>query len=68
MSEDVTLYEAGLRGNNGKFYSYIQSRSEFEVDNYIEIMKTTKVGDTEVVKYKHLYRSISTTPISVPQK
>jgi len=61
MSDDVTIYEAGLR-INGKFSLFIQSRNEEEVDNYIEIMKMTKTDDSEIVKHTKFYRCISTTP------
>jgi hypothetical protein len=61
MSEDVTLYEAGLR-INGKYSQFIQSRNPSEVDEYIEIMLTTKSDDSEVVKLVKTYRCISTTP------
>ena len=61
MSDDVTIYEAGLR-INGKFSSFIQSQNESEVDEYIDIMKITKTSDSEIVKHKKFYRCVSTTP------
>lgn len=61
MSEDVTIYEAGLRVE-GKYSEFIQSKKESDVDEYIEIMKTTKPDDAEIVKLVKLFRCISTTP------
>ena len=61
MGDDVTIYEAGLR-INGRFASFIESRNETEVDDYIEIMKTTKTDESEIVKHTKFYRCISTTP------
>jgi predicted hydrocarbon binding protein len=55
---DVTIYEAGLM-IGGKFSSFIESRKESDVDEYIEIMKTTKPVNSEIVKHKKLYRCIS---------
>ena len=59
--DDVILYEAGLRVG-GKYSSFIQSRNEFEVDEYIEIMKETKTNGSEIVKYKKHYKSVSCIP------
>jgi hypothetical protein len=62
MSEDVIIYEAGLRLDNGNYSSFIQSRKESEVDEYIDIMKTTKSENSTIVKMEKLFRCISTTP------
>ena len=62
MSQDVTIYEAGLRIGS-KFCSFIESKSESDVDEYIEIMKTTKPDDSEIVKHKKLYRCVSCSVI-----
>jgi len=61
MSEDITIYEAGLR-INGVFSSFIQSNDESSVDEYIEIMKTTKIEESEIVKHTKFYRCVCTTP------
>lgn len=61
MGEDVILYEAGLRIDD-KYSQFIQSRNPKDVDEYIEIMLTTKPDDSEVVKLVKVYRCISTTP------
>lgn len=65
MSEDVYIYEAGLRLDNGNYSSFIQSRNEREVDEYIDIMKTTKSENSTIVKMENLFRCISTTPFIV---
>ena len=62
MSEDVMIYEAGLRLDNGNYSSFIQSRKESEVDEYIDIMKKTKSENSTIVKMEKLFRCISTTP------
>lgn len=63
MSEDVKIYEAGLRLDNGNYSSFIQSRNESEVDEYIDIMKTTKSENSTIIKMEKLFRCISTTPL-----
>jgi hypothetical protein len=66
MSNDIDLYECGLRIGN-KYSSFMQSRNEREVDLHIEVMK--KCCDKgEIVKMKKLYRCISTTPMSAIEK
>ena len=65
MSEDVKIYEAGLRLDNGNYSSFMQSRNEREVDEYIDIMKTTKSENSTIVKMEKLFRCISTTPFIV---
>ena len=42
MSDDVTIFEAGLRLDCGNYSTFIQSRDVNEVDDYIDIMKKTK--------------------------
>jgi hypothetical protein len=61
MSQDVTIYEAGIR-INGEYCEFIQSKKKSDVDEYIEIMKTTKPKDGEIVKLIKVFRCISTTP------
>lgn len=63
MSNDVDIYECGLRIEN-KYSSFMQSRSESEIDKYIETMKEC-CDKGEIVKYKKLYRCISTTPFII---
>ena len=65
MSEDVLIYEAGLRLDNGNYASFIQSRNESDVDEYINIMKKTKSENTTIVKMEKLFRCISTTPFII---
>jgi hypothetical protein len=65
MSEDVKIYEAGLKIDNGNYSSFIQSRNEREVDEYIDIMKTTKSESSTIVKMEKLFRCISTTPFII---
>ena len=65
MSEEVKIYEAGLRLDNGKYASFIQSRNESEVDEYIDIMKKTKTENSTIVKMEKLFRCISTTPFII---
>jgi hypothetical protein len=65
MSEDVKIYEAGLRIDSGEYASFIQSRNEREVDEYISIMKKTKSENSTIVKMEKLFRCISTTPIII---
>lgn len=63
MSNDVRLYECGLRVGD-KYSSFMQSRSEGEIDNYVKIMK--KCCDKgEIVKMEKLYRCVATTPMSI---
>ena len=65
MSEDVKIYEAGLRLGNGNYSSFIQSKNESEVDEYIDIMKTTKSENSTIVKMEKVFRCISTTPFII---
>ncbi len=62
MSDDVIIYEAGLRIGS-KFSSFIESKSESDVDEYVVIMKTTKPDDSEIIKHKKLYRCVSCSVI-----
>lgn len=63
MSSDIELFECGLRIEN-KYSSFMQSRSESEIDKYIETMKEC-CEKGEIVKMKKLYRCIDTTPLSI---
>ena len=63
MSKDVTIYECGLRLDN-KYSSFMQSRSEKEIDEYVGIMKSS-CDRGEIVKIQKIYRCISTTPLNV---
>ena len=63
MSQDIIVYEAGLRVGD-KYSSFAESRKESDIDEYIEIMQST-CGHGEVVKYQKLYRCVSTTPFSI---
>ena len=65
MNEDVKIYEAGLRLDNGDYSSFIQSRNESKVDEYIGIMKAAKCKNSEIVKMEKLFRCISTTPFII---
>ena len=65
MSEDVKIYEAGLRLDNGNYARFIQSKNEAEVDEYINIMKETKSENSTIVKMEKLFRCISTTPFVI---
>ena len=65
MSEEVKIYEAGLRLDNGNYSSFIQSRNESEVDEYIDIIKKTKTENSTIVKMEKLFRCISTTPFII---
>lgn len=42
MGEEVVVYEAGVRFKNGNYARFIESRDEGDVDQYIDIMQTTK--------------------------
>jgi hypothetical protein len=59
-SEDVQLFTAGIRLENGRYSEFIQSRNEVEVevevevDEYINIMKSTKSKNSEIVKMINL--------------
>jgi hypothetical protein len=64
MSEDVILYEAGLRVDSD-YWTSIQSRTESDVDEYITIMKKTKPEVATIVKVVKHYRCISTTPFII---
>lgn len=63
--EEVKLYEAGVRLESGKYCQFIQSREEKEVDDYIYIMKQTKLEGSEIVKYIKLFRCVDVTPFIV---
>lgn len=65
MSEDVKIYEAGIRLENGNYLSFIKSRNESEVDEYIDIMKITKSENSTIVKMEKLFRCIFTTPFII---
>ncbi len=58
---DIILYDAGLRVS-GRYSPFIQSKNESEVDDYIEIIKTTKTDESEIVKHKKHYSCVSCTP------
>jgi hypothetical protein len=64
MSEDVILYEAGLRVDSD-YWTSIQSRTESDVDEYITIMKKTKPEVATIVKTVKHFRCISTTPFII---
>jgi hypothetical protein len=65
MSEDVMVYEAGLRVDSGVYWKFIESRTEQDVDNYITVMKKTKPEESTIVKTVKHYRCISTTPFII---
>ena len=65
MSEDVKIYESGLRLDSGEYSSFIQSRNEVEVDKYIDIMKKTKPENFTIVKMEKLFRCVSTTSYTI---
>jgi ribosomal protein L12E/L44/L45/RPP1/RPP2 len=65
MTEDVILYEAGLRVDSVRYWKFIQSIKESDVDEYITIMKKTKPEESTIVKTVKHYRCISTTPFII---
>jgi len=62
MSDDVTIYEAGLRLDSGNYAIFIQSKKERDVDQYIDIMKKTKTENSTIIKTVKLFRCILQTP------
>jgi hypothetical protein len=64
MSEDIMVYEAGLRVDS-EYWKFIESRTEQEVDNYITVMKKTKPEVATIVKTVKHFRCISTTPFII---
>ena len=61
MGDEVIVFTAGLR-MGGKYSEFIQSKSEADVDEYIEIMKKTKPDGSLITKMIKTYRCISTAP------
>lgn len=60
--ESITIYEAGVRLESGKYSKFIESSKEKEVDNYIGIIGLTAPDNSEIVKYIKTYHIVSTTP------
>ena len=65
---DIILYEAGMRNSDGKYVKFIQSRNQIEVDDYIDIMLTTKPEGFDVVKLEKVFRCVSTIPQIISDK
>lgn len=68
MSEDIRIYEAGVRTETGRYSKFITSSVKAEVDDYINIMKDTVSDDHEIVFYEKLYRILSTVPYIIKRK
>ena len=60
--ETMTIYEAGLRAPDGKYAKFISSPNKQVVDEYIEIMKTTKPYGKTILFLEKTFHLVSTTP------
>ncbi len=61
---DLIVFEAGMRNPLGKYSKFMESPNREEVDDYIEIMKTTKPEIFELVLLEKHYTLINTTQIA----
>jgi len=59
---DLTVFEAGLRSEEGNYSKFMESPDRAKVEEYLEIMKTTKPDNFELMFYEKTYRLISTNP------
>ena len=61
MSDDLIIYEAGVRiGNN--YSKFTESPDKQKTIDYIEILKVTKPENSEIILLEKTYRVISTIP------
>ena len=62
---DLTVFEAGMRSESGKYETSITSSDKSEIDNYIEIMKEAKPEGMTIVRFEKRYRLIITTGLQI---
>ena len=60
--ETMTIYEAGLRAPDGKYVKFISSSNKQDVDEHIEIMKTTKPHGNVILFFEKTFHLVTTTP------
>ena len=59
---DLIVFEAGIRNEEGKYSKFMDSPDRKKVEDYLDIMKTTKPENFELVFLEKHYSLISTTP------
>lgn len=59
---DLTVFEAGMRNLKGNYNKFMESPDRDEVEEYLEIMKTTMPEDFELVLLEKRYVLVTTTP------
>ena len=62
VSEQLIIYEAGVRSESGKYSKFMASPVLEEVDDYISIMKETVSKESEILFFKKVYHLVCTTP------
>jgi hypothetical protein len=60
--ETLTIYEAGMRSDSGKYAEFIKSTDRAKVEEYIEIMKQTRTDGFEILFLEKTYHLVCTTP------
>lgn len=60
--ESLTVFEAGMRSEGGRYAEFISSPDRKKVEDYIEIMKETKPEGMSIVFLEKTYQLVSTTP------
>ncbi len=59
---DLIVFEAGLRSEEGYYSKFMESPDRGRVEEYIEIMKSTKPEGAEIMFMEKCYQLVSTTP------
>lgn len=60
--QSLTVFEAGMRSESGRYAEFITSPDRKKVDDYIEIMKVSKPEGMTIVFLEKTYQLVSTTP------
>ena len=61
MSEQMTLFECGLR-INGRYCQFMESNNRESIDEYINIMRETNPPYAEILFLEKTYELVSSTP------
>ena len=60
--EILTIYETGLRTQDGRYNTFKTSQIKQRIENYIKIMEKTKPDDMTIVFLEKKYALIVTIP------
>ena len=60
--QNLTIFEAGMRSEAGRYAEFITSPDREKVEEYIEIMKLSKPEGMTIVFLEKNYQLVSTTP------